>query len=176
MRSYTRMQIKFRDNANWYGIVSSLRIKNALSQFCVGTNFCEKELNWKASCSMSEKHSFWYPPNHMRFLRGPISFNEKRVMLVVLLLNSSISILVLRCSCVSYIASNGNVFWISKEMQYGSFWVNEFIWFDAFFFVAQNNQQIAKWLRSYPPYHTLFLKWPSTVIFPMISKLSFGVM
>jgi hypothetical protein len=26
---------------------------------------------------MSEKHSFWYPPNHTRFLWGQMSFNEK---------------------------------------------------------------------------------------------------
>ncbi len=50
---------------------------NALSQLSVGTNFCEKEFNWKVSCSICEKHSFWYPPNHTRFLWGPMSFNEK---------------------------------------------------------------------------------------------------
>ncbi len=33
-----------------------------------------------------------------------------RVMVVVPLLNSSISVLVLHCSCVSFIALNGNIF------------------------------------------------------------------
>ncbi len=44
------------------------------------------------------------------------------------------------------------------KWRYGSFWVNEFIWFDAFFFVAKNNQKNTMWLRRYPPYRTLFFE------------------
>ena len=80
------------------------------------------------------------------------------VMLVVPLLNSSISILVLRCSCVSFLASNGKYLALVRKFRYGIFWVNEFIWFNAFFFVAKNTQQLAKWLRSYHPYHNLLFE------------------
>jgi hypothetical protein len=43
-------------------------------------------------------------------------FLETRVMLVVPLLNSSISILVLRGLCVSFVALNGNVSGIGTKM------------------------------------------------------------
>ncbi len=97
-------------------------------------------------------------------------------MIVVPLLNSSISILVLRCSCVSFLALNGKYLASVRKFWYGFFLVNEFIWFDAFFFVAKNTQQLAKWLQSYDPHHTHFFKWPSRVIFPIISVRCFGVM
>ncbi len=97
----------------------------------------------------------------------------KWVMLVVPLLNSSISILVLCCSCVSFLASNGKYLASVRKFRYGFFWVNELIIFDAFFFVAKNTQQLAKRLQSYHPYHTRFFEMTLKSYLPNHIRLLF---
>ncbi len=62
---------------------SDLELLAPCASKCTESILCRSQFLWKGiqlkkSCLMSEKHSFWYyPPNHMRFLRGPMSFNEK---------------------------------------------------------------------------------------------------
>ncbi len=84
-----------------------------------------------------------------------------RIKLVVPVINSSISILVFCHSCVSCIASNRNVSCMGTEMPIRLISnTNKFTWFDSFLFVANYNQQIAKWLRGYSPHCTLFVNDP----------------
>jgi hypothetical protein len=52
-------------------------------------------------------------PVRCRYVANTYLVSQVRVMFFVPLLNSSISILVLRDSCVSFVASNRNVFGIS---------------------------------------------------------------
>jgi hypothetical protein len=83
--------------------------------------------------------------SYLSYHENPPGPSQKRMMLVVPVMSSSISILVLCCSCVSFIASNGNVSCIGMEMPIQAFSnISEFTRFDPFLFVAKNNQQIAK--------------------------------